>query len=55
MVEERNKKLKQKIHLRETKTILILRDPDVKSYLESLHKRFVVVTIDKAENNFVFI
>ena len=30
-------------------------DPDVKSYLEALHKRFNVVTIDEAANNFDFI
>ena len=30
-------------------------DPDVTSYLESLNKHFVSVTIVKAANNFVFI
>ena len=33
----------------------ILCDPDVKSYLETLRKRSVVITIDKAANNFAFI
>ena len=53
MVKETIKKLKQKIQPKQVKPMLC--DPDVKSYLEALHKRFVVVTIDKAANNFTFI
>ena len=41
------------MHPKQTKPILC--DPDVKSYLEALRKRFSVVTIDKAANNFAFI
>ena len=33
----------------------VLSDPEVKSYLENLHRRFVIVPIDKASNNFAFI
>ena len=33
----------------------MLCNPDVKSYLEAIHKRFVVMTIEKAGNNFAFI
>ena len=50
MVKEKNK-LKQKIQPRQTKPIL--RDPDVKSYLDALHNRFII--IDKSANNFAFI
>ena len=37
------------------KKTLILCDPDVKSYLERLRKRFVGITIDKSVKNFAFI
>ena len=50
---EEIKKLEQKMQSKQTKPVLC--DPDVISYLEALHKRFVVVTIEKAANNFVFI
>ena len=53
MVTERIKKLKQKIQLKQIKPVLC--DPDVKSYLEALHKRFVVVIIYKGGNYFAFI
>ena len=53
IVKETIKKRKQKIQPKQAKPMLC--DPDVKSYLEALHKRFVVVTIDKAANNFTFI
>ena len=33
----------------------VLCDPDVKSYLEALHKCFIIVTIDKAANYYAFI
>ena len=36
-------------------TMPTLSDPEVKSYLEDMHRRFVIVPIDKAANNFVFI
>ena len=32
-----------------------LQDPNVKQYLDNLHNKFVIVTIDKAANNFAFI
>ena len=32
-----------------------LHDPEVIVYLEQLHRRFVIVPIDKAANNFAFI
>ena len=32
-----------------------LSDPEVLEYLKQLHRRFVIVTIDKAANNFAFI
>ena len=32
-----------------------LSDPEVKSYLKDMHRRFVIVPIDKAANNFAFI
>ena len=37
------------------KTIPVLQDTTVKSYLEEFHKRFVVVPIDKASNNVAII
>ena len=33
----------------------MLNDPDVKTYLEKLHRRFLFVTIGKASNKFSFI
>ena len=36
-------------------TMPTLSDPEVKSYLEDMHRRFVIVPIDKAANNFAFI
>ena len=33
----------------------ILKDPDVRAYLKDLQKKFVIVTVDKASNNFAFI
>ena len=33
----------------------ILNQPDVKNYLSELHKRFVIVPVDKAANNFAVI
>ena len=32
-----------------------LEDPDVLVYLQDLQKKFVIVTVDKALNNFAFI
>jgi len=45
--------LKQKITPQKTNPVL--QDPDVLQYLEHLHKKFVIVPIDKAANNFAFI
>ena len=45
--------LKNKI--RPTITKQILKDPEVKKDLEKLHRRFVIVPIDKASNNYAFI
>ena len=45
-------KKKQQHPTRKTKPVF--RDPDVKSYLESLLRRFVSVAIDKATNDFTF-
>ena len=53
MVKEKVIKLKQKMQPRQTKSILS--DPDVKSYLEALRKRFAIVTIEKASKQFGFI
>ena len=53
MVKEKIKKLKQKILSKQTKPIFC--DPDAKSYQEALHKRFAVITLVKAANNFPFI
>ena len=52
-VEDKIAFLKNKLTPQNTKPVL--KDPDVKSYLESLHKKYVIVTIDKAANNFAFI
>ena len=50
----------QKIAYLRTKTLPsstkpTLHDPEVIVYLEQLHRRFVIVSIDKAANNFAFI
>ena len=45
--------LKNKLTPQYTKSIL--KDPEVKAYLESLHQKYVIVTIDIASNNFAFI
>ena len=52
-VNERIKYLTSKFEGNNTRASLC--DPEVKSYLETLHKKFVIVTIDKASNNFAFI
>ena len=44
-----------KNRLKPEKTKPTLHDPEVKTYLELLHRRFVVVPIDKAANNFAFV
>ena len=46
-------KLKSKI--KPFKTTQILQDHEVKSCLENLHRKFVIVPIDKAANNYAFI
>ena len=45
-------KLKHKTQPKQIKPILC--DTDNKSYLEALHRRYSVVTIDKVANNFAF-
>ena len=45
--------LTQKIKPKQTK--LVLCHPDVQKHLEELHRKFVIVTIDKESNNFAFI
>ena len=52
-VKQRIKALKQKQKPHQTKPTLL--DPDVEEYLNCLQKKFVIVTIDKAANNFAFI
>ena len=51
--EDKIKLLKTKLTPKSTKPTL--KDPDVISYLENLQRKFVIVTIDKASNNFAFI
>ena len=46
-------KLKKKTKIRRTKSVL--KDPDVQAYLASFHRKFVIVTIDKASKNFAFV
>ena len=46
-------KLKTKIRQSFTKPILF--DPDVLAYLGTLHRKYVIVLIDKVSNNFAFI
>lgn len=52
MAKEKNKKVIRKVHPIEEKPILC--NPDVKSYLEALQKRLIVITIEKAANKFAF-
>ena len=52
-MKEKIRELKQKIKPKQTKPVLS--DPDVKTKMEELHQKFVIVTIDKASNNFAFI
>ena len=49
MAKEKNKKVIQKVHPIEEKPILC--NPDVKSYLEALQKRLIVISIEKAAKN----
>ena len=44
--------LKNKVTPNVTKPVL--KDPEVQQYLESLHRKFVIINIDKASNNFAF-
>ena len=46
-------KMKKKTKVRVTKSVL--KDPDVQAYLESFHRKFVIVPIDKASKNFSFV
>ena len=46
IVKENITELKQKIKPKQAKPVLS--DPDVKKHLKELHRKFVVVTIDKA-------
>ena len=52
-VRERINSLKQNFKPESSKPVL--HDHEVKQYLENLHNKFVIVTIDKAANNFAFI
>ena len=47
-----SKPWKQKVSAKQTKPVMS--DPGVKKLLEELHQKFVVITIDKASNNFAF-
>ena len=51
-MKEKIRELKQKTKPKQTKPVLS--DPDVKTKMEELHQKFVIVTIDKASNNFAF-
>ena len=53
MVKKEIQKARQKIQFKQTTPILC--DPNLKSYLETLHKRLVIVIIEKAANNFAFV
>ena len=46
-------KIKQKIKAKQIKPVLSA--PDVKKHQEELHRKFLIVTIDKASSNFLFI
>ena len=53
-------KVKQKINMLKRRRYpserkQLLRDQTIKQYLDDLHNKFVIVTIDKAANNFAFI
>ena len=52
-------KVKQKINMLKRRFTSqrkqVLQDSSVKQYLDNLHHKFVIVTIDKAANNFAFI
>ena len=37
------------------KTNPVLKDPEVINYLQKLHDKFVIVPIDKAQNNIAFV
>ena len=52
-VKEKITEFKQKIKPKQTKPVL--GDPDVKNYLEELHQKLVIVTSDKASNNYEFL
>lgn len=47
------KHLSQNLHLKKTNPVL--KDPNVMDDVKELQKKFVIVTIDKASNNFAFI
>ena len=51
----RNKINDLRVHLQPKYTKPVLCDIEVKNYLAELHQRFVIVTVDKASNNFAFI
>ena len=48
-VKEKITELKQKVKPKQTK--LVLSDSDVKKQPDELHRKFVIVTVDKASNN----
>ena len=52
-VKENIREIKQKIKPKQSKPVLS--DPDVKKCLEELHRKFVIVTIDRSSNSFRFI
>ena len=52
-VDDKIRSLKSRIHPKKTKQIL--KRPDVVEYLDKLHKKFVLVPIDKAGNNIAII
>ena len=48
IVKEKLRKLIRKFNVNKQKNPTILCDPNVKSYVETLHKRYAVVTIAKS-------
>ena len=48
-VKEKITELKQKVKPKQTK--LVLSDSDVKKQPDELHRKFVIVSVDKASNN----
>ena len=48
-VKEKIAELKQKVKPKQTK--LVLSDSDVKKQPDELHRKFVIVSVDKASNN----